>query len=230
MIALVLFVLVCVVASTQEIGPVNYEELKHNWCNHAKMNCKNMTSNANNKGNPCEQRILLLLMSEKSKAFTYLSKSFNNKGSRIMLLPNVNIIQACFNMTSSVSTFTKYTGDPFEHNPFDINDIIHQIQRICLKNLRESDHHGATHTHENNGQHNVRSSRIVAFPYRFLSFNYVKPILSLFPCTRIIIGRRYSGSQKYRSLKRTGVDMMTISPQQPEANEVEKALKWLGQV
>jgi hypothetical protein len=214
-------------------GGVSY----HNWCKQERCGkVEATTSNASETH--CHQKVLIFLLSEQSKAFALLSDRIK-EDPLVSLLPadsSHGIIEACANMSSSVTTFNSFTGDPFTHNPFNIEDIFYNIQQICLKNLNNMEQSTtaamatipALDTTARDQKAVRKAHNIIAFSYRFPTFTHVKHLLSIFPCARVVVSKKYANTKKLRSLRRAVQEVSMISPQHPEPEEVEMVLKWLG--
>lgn len=197
------------------------------WCRGALKTCtKRASSSSSATVSRCDQKVLLLLLSEHSTAFGLIASALK-ESSRVQLLANSRTVEACSNMSASVSAFNSFTGDPFTHNPFDIHEVFHNIQDICLKNLNIKDVDSSAERSPSSTERGVHHSHIIAFPYSFPSFEQVQGLLSTFPCTRAVVSKRHANTPRLRSLKRE-VEVFSISPMRPEPVELEAVLLWLG--
>lgn len=191
-------------------------KMQHNWCTEAQMKCETDSS----ARSTCRRKLLLLLLSEESQTFSFLTQELA-KDPRTVLLTSRHspIMEACANVSSSIVTFNGYTGDPFTHNPINIKEIIHHVQQICLKNLETNK--------EPEGLAMLSEAHIIAIPYRFPSFRHVQQLLTLFPCSRAVVSRRHEKTSRLRALKRA-VPMFAVAARGPASEEeAAAALRWL---
>ena len=225
----------------------NYKEGKGNWCANARDICQGDPSSASStsRASICDKKVLILLLSKQSKAFTLLSNAFKTDPSIVLLLNN-HILDSCANVSASVSTFNSYTGDPFTHNPFNISTIFYNIQHICLKQLRSmgplsrvptsttTSQHNTPSQHTPTKAHHARNTQdILVFHYPFPALMHLKHLLSLFPCARIIVSKRQLSTHKWRSWQQQQQEggrvlYFPLAPHHLDPEELAVALRWLG--
>jgi hypothetical protein len=217
------------------VGVGDYMEMKNNWCPSAVEKCAQNTASppttdttdagvgvSISTSSPCDNKILLFLMSKKSEMFVSLSEALKRDSRSVILTSSasINVLEACVNISTSISTFNDFTGDPFTHNPFDLKDLLYNVQQICLKNLKN------VVKDSNLSLNRFSDAHIIAFPYLFPSFGHIKQLHEIFPCARAVVSKRHQRTSKFRSLKK--LMPVLIVPPKGSDEDLAIARHWLG--